>query len=212
MTLKDLYSRVCVAVLSAIALSACALFDSAPVRYYALSAAPAGSITSSPQGGPVFAVASVRVPQYLSHKWIVTRTSETEISLAEDDQWGAPLAEDIGRVLSENLAALIPSGRVFQVPVSVAVPIDYEIRVDIVSFERQPDGTVDLVARWTVVGDGGRRLLTMNRSAFDTPDVPSDYASITQAMSSLIAELSQDIAATVQRLPATAGRRNANPT
>ena len=87
--------KICVLMLSAIALSACTLFESAPVKYYALSPVPAGPITSSPQGGPVFAVASVRVPQYLSHKWIVTRTNDTEISLAKDDQWGAPLADEI---------------------------------------------------------------------------------------------------------------------
>lgn len=204
MTMKDLYSRVCVSVLSAIALSACSLFESAPVRYYALSAVPAGPITSSPQGGPVFAVASVRVPQYLSHKWIVTRTNDTEISLAKDDQWGAPLADEISSALTENLTAMIPSNRVVQLPVPASVPINYEIRVEIVSFERQPDGGVDLVARWTVFGDGGRRLVKMDRSAFRTDDVANDYPSITRAMSSLIAELSRDIAMTLQRLPATA--------
>jgi uncharacterized lipoprotein YmbA len=203
---------VCAFILSAITFSGCTLFESAPVRYYALSAAPADSSTSSPRGGPAFAIASVRIPQYLSHKWIVTRNGETEISLAADDQWAAPLADDIGRVLSENLTAMIPSDRVVQLPLSAAVPIDYEIRVEIISFERQADGTVDLVARWTVFGDGGRRLVTMNRSAFRTTDVPNDYPSITRAMSSLIAELSREIAATMQRLPATAARRNANPT
>jgi uncharacterized lipoprotein YmbA len=188
------------------------MFESAPIRYYALSAAPADSSTSWPRGGPAFAIASVRVPQYLSHKWIVTRNGETEISLAADDQWAAPLDDDIGRVLSENLTAMIPSDRVVQLPLSAAVPIDYEIRVEIASFERQPAGSVDLVARWTVFAEGGRRLVTMNRSAFSTPDVRNDYPSITRAMSTLLAELSQEIASSVQRLPATAARRNANPT
>jgi uncharacterized protein len=203
---------VCVFVLSAITLSGCALFESAPIRYYALSAAPADSSTSWPRGGPAFAIASVRIPQYLSHKWIVTRNGETEISLAADDQWAAPLADDIGRVLSENLTAMIPSDRVVQLPLSAAVPIDYEIHVEIVSFEQQPDGRVDLVARWTVFGDGDRRLVTTNRSAFRTTSISNDYPSITRAMSALLAELSREIASSVQQLPATAARRNANPT
>lgn len=212
MTTKDLYSRVGISVLGAIALSACSLLESAPVRYYALSATPPVDTTYSPGMGPIFAVAPVRIPQYLSQRWLVTRTSETEINLAEDDQWGAPLADEIGGVLSENLTAMIPSERVVQLPVSAAVPVDYEIRVEIISFERQPDGGVDLVARWTVFGDGGRRLVTMNRSAFRSVNVANDYPSITRAMSSLVAELSRDIAATVQGLPATARRRNAHPT
>jgi uncharacterized protein len=196
--------RPCILVLSAIALSGCTLFESAPVRYYVLSAAPPVGATSSPSAGPIFAVAPVRIPQYLSQRWIVTKMGETEIKLAENDQWGAPLADDIGSVLSQNLTVMIPSDRIVQLPVSAAVPVSYEIRVEIVSFERQPDGTVNLVARWTVVGDGGRRLLTMNRCAFSTSDVSNDYPSITRAMSALLADLSRQIASSVQRLPTTA--------
>jgi uncharacterized protein len=202
--MKELCSTVCASVLTATTLSGCAaLFDrqSAPVNYYVLNAAPANYTTSSPGAGPIFAVAPVRVPQYLSQKWIVTKTGETEINLAENDQWGAPLADDIGSVLSENLTAMIPSDRVVQLPVSASVPVDYEVRVEIVSFERQPEGSVDLVARWTVFGDGGRRLVTMSRSAFRIAEVPNDYPSVTRAMSSLLAELSREIATAVQRLP-----------
>ena len=212
--MKRTYScrRVSGLVLSAITLSGCTLFESAPVRYYALSAAPGDSSAPWPRGGPTFALGSVRIPQYLSHKWIVTRNGETEISLAADDQWAAPLADDIGRVLSENLTAMIPSDRVVQLPLSSAIPVDYEIRVEIVSFEQQPDGSVDLVARWTVFGDGGRRLVAMNRSAFRTTDVSNDYPSITRAMSALLVELSHEIASSVHRLPPTAARRGGNPT
>lgn len=204
MNMKKSFRRLCVVLVSGIGLSACALFESAPVRYYALSAAPDAAIAAKPATGPFFAIASVRVPQYLSQRWIVTRTSETEIHLAADDQWAAPLADDIGRVLSENLTEMIPSDRVLQAPVPASVPVNYEIRVDIVSFERRSDNSVDLVAQWAVFADGGRRLMTMNRSAFSTTGAFQDYPSITRAMSSLLADLSRDIAATVRRFPATA--------
>jgi hypothetical protein len=51
------------------------------------------------------------------------------------------------------------------------------------------------LARWTIVGDGGRRLLAMRRSGFRAEDVPMDYAAIAGAMSRLLGELSRDIAA-----------------
>jgi hypothetical protein len=54
-----------------------------------------------------------------------------------------------------------------------------------------------------VFGDGGRRLVTMSRSGFRAVDVANDYPSITKAMSSLLAELSREIASTLRRLPAT---------
>jgi uncharacterized lipoprotein YmbA len=198
---------ICGLVLGAPTLSGCAaLFDgeSAPINYYVLSAAPADRATAPLGGGPIFAVAPVRVPQYLSQKWIVTKTGENEIDLAENDQWGSPLSDDIASVLSENLSTMIPSDRVVQLPVSAAVPVDYEVRVEIVGFERQPDGGVVLAARWTVFGDGGRRLVAMTRSGFRAEDVPNDYPSITKAMSSLLAELSREIASALQRLPGAA--------
>jgi uncharacterized lipoprotein YmbA len=200
------WAAICGLVLGGATLPGCAaLFggESAPVNYYVLSAASADRATPLPSGGPIFAVASVRVPQYLSQKWIVTKTGENEIDLAENDQWGSPLSDDIASVLGENLSAMIPSDRVVQLPVSASVPVDYEVRVEIVGFERRPDGSVVLVARWAVFGDGGRRLVAMTRSGFHEGDVPDDYASITKAMSSLLAELSREIASTLQRLPAT---------
>jgi uncharacterized protein len=197
-------AAVCGLILGAATLSACAsLFESPPVNYYVLSAVPADRAATPLGVGPIFAVAPVRVPQYLGPRWIVSRTGENEIDLAENDQWGSPLSDDIASVLSENLSAMIPSDRVVQLPVSPSVPVDYEVRVEIVGFERQPDGSVVLVARWMVLGDGGRRLVAMSRSGFRTDDVPNDYPSITKAMSSLLAALSREIAPTLQRLPAT---------
>ena len=192
-------AAVCGLVLGAATLSACSsLFESAPVSYYVLSAAPADPAAAPLGAGAIFAVAPVRVPQYLGQRWIVTRTGENEIDLAKNDQWGSPLSDDIASVLGENLSAMIPSDRVVQLPVSASVPVDYEVRVEIVGFERQPDGGVVLVARWTVFGDGGRRLFAMSRSGFRAADVPNDYPAITKAMSSLLAELSREIASTLR--------------
>jgi uncharacterized lipoprotein YmbA len=123
--------------------------------------------------------------------------------LAKDDQWGSPLSDDIASALGENLSVMIPSDRVVQLPVSASVPVDYEVRVEIVGFERQPDSGVVLIARWAVFGDGGRRLVAMTRSGYHEGDVPDDYPSITKAMSSLLAQLSREIASTLQQLPAT---------
>ena len=136
----------------------------------------------------------MRVPQYLSQRAIVTRNGPTELELAENHVWAGPLSDAIASVLGENISTMIPSDRVVELPVSAAVPVDYEVRVEIVRFERQPDGAVDLVARWSVFGEGGRRLIAVERSGYQARDVPSDYASITLAMSALLTELSRDIA------------------
>ena len=191
------------ALLGAATLSACSsLFESAPVSYYVLSATPADPAAAPLGAGPIFPwrrCACRRISRPEVDR--LPGTGENEIDLAENDQWGSPLSDDIASVLVENLSAMIPSDRVVQLPVSASVPVDYEVRVEIVGFERQPDGGVVLVARWTVFGDGGRRLVTMTRSGFRAADVPNDYPAIAKAMSSLLAEMSREIASTLRAAP-----------
>lgn len=177
--------------------------EQAPLQFYTLSTASGMDGTSAgPTGpassGPIFAVAAVRVPQYLSQRSIVIRSSPTELDLADNDVWAAPLSDTISSVVSENISTMIPSDRVVELPVSAAVPVDYELRVEIVRFERQPDAAVDLVARWSVFSEGGERLIAVERSSYRVPDVPEDFRSITLAMSALLGELSRDIAATLR--------------
>ena len=91
-------------------LSGCSgLFGQTPLEFYTLSPAPVASGTATASGGPVFAVAPVRVPQYLSQRSIVTRSGPTQLDLAENDVWAAPLSDTIGSVLSENISTMIPS-------------------------------------------------------------------------------------------------------
>ena len=51
-------------------------------------------------------VASVRLPQYLERPQIVTRSGDNRLQLAEFDQWGGNLYQDMTRVLAQNLARL----------------------------------------------------------------------------------------------------------
>jgi uncharacterized protein len=189
-------------VLGMALLSGCAaLFtsDAPPPNYYVLS--PIDAAAPASVRGPVLAVAPVQVPQYLSQKSIVTRTGANEVVLAPNDLWAGPLGDNITSVLAENLSSIVPSNRVVVLPVSAAVPVDYEVRVEIVSFERSAEGNVDLIARWMVFADGGRRLTAIEKSALRIGAVASDYPAITAAMSRLLAELSRDIATTLGDAP-----------
>ena len=204
MTRPRLLRTIAALALAPVLLGGCtSLFGGQPpLQFYTLSAKSEmdgqASSTGRPVGGPIFAVAAVRVPQYLSQRSIVVRTSPTQLELADNDVWAAPLSDNISSVLSENISTMIPSDRVVELPVSAAVPVDYELRVEIVRFERQPDGAVDLVARWSVFSEGGQRLVAVERSSYRAPDVADDFRSITLAMSALLAELSRDIANTLR--------------
>jgi uncharacterized lipoprotein YmbA len=167
-----------------------------PTNFFVLTALPqAQTMAPETRSGPMIGVVPVRLPDYLNHNVIVTRESDNELALAKFNEWAAPLSANVTSVLTENLSMLIPTDRITTIPSNVA--IDREIAVEIINFERDAKGDVVLLARWTILGDSGRRLLAMRRSGFRAEDVPMEYAAIAAAMSQLLGELSRDIAAEI---------------
>lgn len=197
---RKIYRPLLRLALLAATLSGCnSIFDtnSVPLSFYMLSAQPpaASSGPASAAAGPIYGVAPVRVPDYLQRNAIVTRTGENQLDIAANSHWAAPLSQGIQSVLAENLSAQIPSERVVQLPVPPSIVADYSIVVDVVSFQREPDGSVDLIARWSVIDERARSPLAIRTSRLRAPNVPGDYAAIAQAMSGLLADLARDIAA-----------------
>lgn len=189
------------ALLAFIALGGCSGLlggESVPTDYYLLSALPRTEQTAAVKDAPTVGVFPVRLPAYLDRTSMVTRTSANELDLAQFDAWGAPLSQNMTSVIAENLSILIPSERVFPAPVNIAIPINYEVAVDVVEFERDPAGTVRLAARWSLMSDGGRQVYALRRSGFEIGGVPMDYDAIAAAMSNLLGELSKDIAAEIR--------------
>jgi uncharacterized lipoprotein YmbA len=186
------------ALLGVVLLAACANPFTAPrepTNFFVLTPLPAAQAPVPAGDGPLVGVAPVRLPEYLNHNVIVTRQSNNELALGKFNEWAAPLSANVTSVLTENLSVLVPTDRITTIPANVAV--DREVSVEIINFERDAAGDVVLLARWTVIGDSGRRLLAMRRSGFRAEDVPMNYNTIAAAMSGLLGELSRDIAAEI---------------
>jgi uncharacterized lipoprotein YmbA len=186
-------------------LPACSsVFNRTPdnVNYYVLTPIPAEQrMPPTGRRDPVVAVAGVRLPDYLSQKGIVTRSTSNQISIAFDDQWGGHLDDNIATVLVENLSAQIPSSKVFGFPIAAATPMEYTVRVEIGSFEREANGSVRLIARWAITKATGEIQVTMSRATYETANVPMNYNAISAAMSQVLGELSLDIASAIRTIP-----------
>lgn len=215
-------------LIAATTLAACAdllASDSLPIRYYVLSADDDADAAALPSAGhaPTIGVARTQLAKYLERSEIVTQDGPNQISLARFDQWAAPLDRQISTVLAENLTALVPSDRVMLLPASPAVALSYRVETEIVRFERDDDGSVTLIARWSVFDGGGRNELAFGRSTIRKPvavssmPVPSNgggeptispaaYDAIAAAMSVALADLSREIADAI-RLQGTPSSR-----
>ncbi|MGZ9033859.1 MAG: PqiC family protein [Rhodospirillales bacterium] len=195
---KALLARAA-ALVAVLVLAACAnpfTAEREPTNFFVLTALPQAGEPAPQRDGPFIGVVPVRLPEYLNHNVIVTRETNNELALAKFNEWAAPLAANVTSVLTENLSMLIPTDRIATIPANVAV--DREVAVEIINFEREASGDVVLLARWTIIGDSGRRLLAMRRSGFRAEKVPMEYGAIAAAMSQLLGELSRDIAAEIK--------------
>jgi uncharacterized protein len=174
---------------------------SQPSRFYLLSAVPnteTASLEMSGQQGPTIGVGPVTLPRYVDRPQIVTRTSPYELKVAEFDRWAEALDTNFTRVLAENLSILLPTARVVMSPWPRAIPIDYQVTVDVTHFLSQVGGDSLLIADWTLFKGEGQDALTSGRSRFSASPGGQDYAAIVAAMSQTVASLSREIATAVR--------------
>lgn len=188
--------------------------ESAPIRYYVLSEvsrsdapAPAGAASEA-----VVSVLDISMSDYLDTQSIVTRPTSNTVDLAQFDQWAAPFGRHVTRTMKNNIAILIPSKRVVLSPLSIPVTVDYELRADVQRFEQDPSGDVVLEARWVLLDLRRRTAVAIEDVAIRKPvavEPPSEeteqenfsrqkYLAIAASMSSALAELSADIAASIR--------------
>ena len=181
-------------------------------RFYVLNSLYSAENVKRPQPVIVLKDASlgvgpIRLSQVLDRPQIIIRTSQNEIQVADLDRWAAPLEENIMNVMTDNLATLLSTGSILKVPWRTTLPIDYQIVLEITRFDGIPGGNVDLSARWGILSDNGRKVLSKAKSSFTEPIGGDTIAQMVSAQSRLVAKLSVEIAQEIKRLEETAARQ-----
>jgi uncharacterized lipoprotein YmbA len=133
------------------------------------------------------------VPAYLDRPQIVTRRGREEIEIAEFDRWGEPLAEGLPRTLADNLAALLPGENIALFPWAGSRPIRRRVLIDVNRFDGPLGGDVVLDARWRILAED-RRELVSRRSVLTEATGGPGYPALVAALSRSLAALSREIA------------------
>lgn len=182
----------------ALLLGACAQTE--PSRFYTLTPMAEAETGNSSGGRLSIGVGPVDLPEHLNRPQIVTRSSANQFDLAEFDLWAEPLDETFARVLGENLSSLLGTDRVSVFPWSGATPIDYQVTVKVIRFDRDSAGVSWLITRWSVLRDDGAELLTTRKSTFQERVRPLDYPTTVAAMGNTLTAFSREIAAAIRKL------------
>jgi uncharacterized lipoprotein YmbA len=145
-------------------------------------------------------VGPVQLSQVLDRPQIILRTSQNEIQVADLDRWAAPLDENITNVLVDNFSALLSTGSILKFPWKAAIPVDYQIVLEITRFDGMPGGNVDLRARWGILGENGKKVLTKKKTVLTEPIGGDSITEMVSAQSRLVAKLSHEIAEEIKKL------------
>jgi uncharacterized lipoprotein YmbA len=170
---------------------------SKPTSFYLLSPVAgqdAGPGPSSQDRCLTVGVGPIELPDYLDRPQIVTQEGENRIHLAEFHQWAEPLGKTISRVLEENLSKLLCVQQAVFFPQRGSTGVDYRVRVNVIRFLGQSDGSVSLVAQWSVLEGQDDKLVAAKRSTFHRPGKGQGYAALAAAESNALGDLSREIA------------------
>ncbi|MFC1516129.1 membrane integrity-associated transporter subunit PqiC [Thermodesulfobacteriota bacterium] len=185
-------------VLSAFFLTGCMGKPTPATRFYVLS--PLGADVTlvgetENRGAISVEVASLRLPQYLDRPHIVTRSSENRLKLAEFHQWGGNLRKNMMRTLARNLSQLLATPNITIAPYRPPIPPDFLIDMEVMQFERNFGGQVQLSTQWRLSRGEDREVLKTQITDLTSPTATagSDFERIVSDMSLLLGELSQII-------------------
>mgnify|MGYP003587810493 FL=1 len=181
--------------IAAAAIAGCA--TSPQPRFYMLNSTP------PPEGVPAVgcsvSVGPVSVPAAVDRPQIVIRTGPNQVFINEFDRWAAPLKNDIGRIVAENLASMLGTKQVTLFLQATAADASYRIAIDILRFDSEPGLKASLDALWTVRSakeDKSRR----GRTTRTETAKGDDYAALAAAHSRALGHLSAEIAETIREL------------
>ncbi len=178
------------ALSAAIALAAgCA---STPSRFYTLApvAAPAPSAKASAIS---VVVGPVSVPAIVDQPQIVISTGPNQVSLDEFNRWASPLADNIARVVAQDLVTILGTPRVSLFQQSLNVAADYRVAIEVQGFESAPGDAATLNAAWSVrrTRDGKSEN---GRTSVREPATGGGFDALAGAHSRALDRMSRDIA------------------
>jgi hypothetical protein len=191
-------ARHALAVLVPLALAGCGLLTAprtiAPQFFVLDAVAPNTGVKTDLSIG----LGPISLPSYLDRPEMARRLDANQIAYDPEARWAEPLKSDFERTLAANLVQIMSPQRILVFPWYRNADLDFTVTVAASRFEQQPDGTLMLAVRW-VVRDRHDAPLSVETTSYTRPGgTPTENAA---ALSALVAELSQAIAAQIQSTP-----------
>ena len=174
--------------------------QSTPITFWVLG--PVAEMATGAEQARSMLVGPVSLPDYLNRAEVMHRAGDHQLTVEHFDHWGDSLAEQIPRVLSEDLMRLAPGMIAASFPTYGVSNADYQLVVNVLAFEVDADGDVQLLADWKLNVVGSANVLAHRVARLHEPAGDRSVAEIVAAMSRALGALARDVAGA---LPPAAG-------
>ncbi len=175
-----------------------------PTDFYLLTPLARAKVSGTAPGKGhtlTLGIGPINIPKYLDRPQIVSRSSRNTLRLAEFNRWAEQLKNNVAQVVAENLSILLATNQIEIFPWQRQRPIDYQVVMNIIKFERGPAGKVWLQARWRLMNGEGKQVLRGRRSFITVRPKGRDYDSLVAALSKTLASISREIAGAIKSMP-----------
>lgn len=176
-----------------------------PSRFFILTPAPQVQ-HPSPRCSPASSklavgVGPVQLPGYLDRQQLVSRISDNHLDVAANDRWAEPLADNFGRVLGQNLSALLGTENVSLYPWPSDRRPTYQVEIEVLRFEADSARSAELAARWILRDVPTSTILSDKESELTEPlKGPSREESVA-ALSELLGRFGCEIVEALRAIP-----------
>lgn len=189
------------------ALAGCTILTPQPdlSRFYVLTStvAPEAALASSGAANRLtLGLGPIRFPDYLARSQLVTRVGANQVEFADEERWAEPLERNFARVLGENLAHLLDTERIITLPAFVPVTVQYELPMEVLRFETDDKGVIELWVRWAIRDPVGGTLFHSSESRITETAAGNGTDAVVAALSRAVGKLSEEMAGAIGKASA----------
>ena len=134
------------------------------------------------------------MPEYLNRPQIVTRQNGHQVRVDEFNRWAEPLEAHVTAILAENLSLMLGTDRISITNRLKNSDVDYQLSVNVLRFDGWPGKEATLVCRWELGRGDEPAGSHPERFSATRPVEGGDYPDLVAALSSMLADLSREIA------------------
>jgi uncharacterized lipoprotein YmbA len=198
------FGRAGLIALGATAVTLAGCGHSPQTRFFTLDALPpTGGAAGASFTGPPLRLDSVHVPAALDRVEVVRQFAANELDVSDLDHWGAPLGELARRALTQDLNERLPAGAVI-FPDSPKPALAQDLIVDVLDIHTQ-GGAVTVTASYTLVQTRPQVSKIQRQVVLSTLQASTDAAGQADALSRILAQLADKIAADLAKTSTAAG-------